>query len=555
MKNIIQQIFGSTLAKKSHSQFAWVDDIADMDDLVALKFCHQHLAIIVGHMQTDEDFDFKAALNLLIHLEDLNFERLEKLSAQFVHVENLKPELEINISETCYNYCRQSYIAHLKVIEKVSNPSKFKLDGNMPIIVIARAVYAATHMMKWRMYTQANPPTKMWLQLFMLYRIASQQQLLTLPIALFKQTPLTTLSAYFIQLFMLGNLVQENLHKQQVDVACRILKNWLTRAHISKHYTPEQYLFFVDLEQDLPAKRMRNFEPNEQCRYWELDELEKQIRVGITVTDRGEMPESLLGAKIDNVNKLNDTLNIMLSDWTKTDYVRQRRKEPRYATSKNAKVTAGIANICNQVHQANQVINGLQKTKDGKSFEERMQTRIPLTQLGGISINSASLDTWIITDESPHGLGTRVNKYANILARPDKLIGLMIDEDPNQLIIGIIRGVKPTAGNQLKVGIEIMSQHPVWVQMRQLSSQEIFSDTVATLFDVPDELRMDAGLFAGIYMPIEAGISSVSSLLIPKSHYRPNSSYAVSIADSYKRALLGAPIESRDDWVKVAFPF
>ncbi|MES2501419.1 MAG: hypothetical protein V4545_02345 [Pseudomonadota bacterium] len=555
MKNIIQQIFGSTLAKKSHAQFAWVDDIADMDDLVALKFSHQHLAILIAQMQSDEAFDYKAALDLLIQLEDLNFARLEKLSSQFVHVENLKPEIEINISETCYNYCRQSYIAHLKVIEKVSNPGKFKLEGNMPIIVIARAVYAAAHMMKWRMYTQANPPTKMWLQLYMLFRIASQQGLLTLPIELFKLSPATTLSAYFIQIFMLGNLVQENLHKQQVDIAYRVLSHWLTRAHISKHYTPEQYLFFADLEKDSPAKRMRNFEPNEQCRYWELDELEKQIRVGITVTDRGEMPESLMGAKIDNVSKLNDTLNIMLSDWTKTNYVRQRRKEPRHATSKTAKVTAGIVSICSQVNQANQITNGLRLSKDGKSFDERMQARVPLTQLGSISINSASLDTWIITDESPHGLGTRVNKYANILARPDKLIGLMIDEDPSQLIIGIIRGVKPTTGNQLKVGIEIMSQHPNWVQLRQLSSQEIFSDTVATLTDNPDELRMDAGLFAGIYMPIEAGISSVSSLVIPKAHFRPNTSYAVSIADSYKRALLGEPIESRDDWVKVAFPF
>lgn len=173
MKNVIEKIFGSALAKKSHAQYAWVDDIADMDDLVALKFCHQHLAIIIGHIQTDEAFDYKAVLDLLIQLEDLNFERLEKLSSQFVHVENLKPEIEINISETCYNYCRQSYIAHLKVIEKVSNPIKFKLEGNMPIIIIARAVYAAAYMMKWRMYTQANPPTKMWLQLYMLYRIAS----------------------------------------------------------------------------------------------------------------------------------------------------------------------------------------------------------------------------------------------------------------------------------------------------------------------------------------------------------------------------------------------
>jgi hypothetical protein len=300
---------------------------------------------------------------------------------------------------------------------------------------------------------------------------------------------------------------------------------------------------------------MRNFEPNDQCRYWELDELEKQIKVGITVSDRGEMPESLMGAKIDNVKRLNDTLNIMLSEWTKTNYVRQRRKEPRHATSKSAKVNAGIVNICNQVRQANQISNGLRLSKDGKSFDERLRNHTSISQLGSISINSASLDTWIITDESPHGLGTRVNKYANILARPDKLIGLMIDEDPNQLVVGIIRGVKPTTGNQLKVGIEIMSQHPNWVQLRRLSQQETFSDTVSTLTDKPDELNLDAGFFAGIYMPIEAGISSISTLLLPKIHYRPNTSYAVTIADSYKRAVLGEPIESRDDWVKVAFPF
>lgn len=555
MKNIIQQIFGSTLAKKSHVQFAWIDDIAEMDDLAALKFCHQHLAMLISHMQSDEDFDYQAALDLLIQLEELNFARLDKLSSQFVQVENLKPELEINISETCYNYFRQSYIAHLKVIEHVINPSKFKLEGNMPIIIIARVIYTAAHMMKWRMYTQANPPTKMWLQLSMLYRIASQQNLLAIPIELFELTPPTSLSAYFIQILMLGNLVQENLHKQQVDIAYRVLTHWLTRVHISKYYTPEQYLFFVDLEKDFPAKRMRNFEPNDQCRYWELDELEKQIKVGITVSDRGEVPESLMGAKIESANKLNDTLNIMLSEWTKTNYTRQRRKEQREATSKTAKVNAGIINICNQVRQANQISGGLRLSRDGKSFDERLRSHTALTQLSNISSNSGSLDTWIITDESLHGLGTRVNKYANILARPDKLIGLLMDEDPNQILIGIIRGVKPTTGNQLKVGIEIMSRHPNWVQLRQLHHEDSFSDTISTLTDKPDGLSMDIGYFSGIYLPLEAGISSVSTLLLPKIHFHPNTSYAVSIADSYKRAILGEPIESRDDWVRVAFPF
>jgi hypothetical protein len=38
-------------------------------------------------------------------------------------------------------------------------------------------------------------------------------------------------------------------------------------------------------------------------------------------------------------------------------------------------------------------------------------------------------------------------------------------------------------------------------------------------------------------------------------NYRANTNYAVNIAGAPKNILLGNPIESRDDWVKVAFPF
>jgi len=555
MKNFIGQLFGGANSKKTQAQFAWVDDLAEMEDIAALKFSYQQLAVIIAQMQSDETMDYGALLNLMITLEDVNFARLEKISSQFVQVENLKPELEVNISETCYSYCRQSYIAHLKIIEKVINPSKFKLENNMPVIIIGRAIFAAMNMLKWRMLTQANPPTKMWIQIYMLYRIVNQQALLNIPVELFKLSPSTTLSAYFVQICMLGQLVQTNLNKQQVDIAYRVLAAWLTRAHISKNDTPEQYLFFIDLEKDVAAKRMRNFEANEQCRYWELDELEKQITTALTVTDRGEIPDSLKLAKIDHAKRLNSTLNIMYAEWTKTHYVRQRRKEERQATSKTAKVNSGISNICNQVLQANQISSGLRLSREGKSFDERLRGHTVLTQSTGLGLNSGSLDTWIVTDESPHGLGTRVNKYANILARPDKLIGLLMDEDPSEIVIGIIRGIKPTTGNQLKVGIEVMSRYPNWVQLRQLRPDEIFSNTVSEMMSTKQSNVIENGLFSGVYLPIEAGLSSISTLILPKIHYRPNASYAVNISGSPKHLRLGEPIESRDDWVKVAFPF
>ena len=66
---------------------------------------------------------------------------------------------------------------------------------------------------------------------------------------------------------------------------------------------------------------------------------------------------------------------------------------------------------------------------------------------------------------------------------------------------------------------------------------------------------IDIGLFSGIYLLIEAGHSDSSVLILPKINFRANANYAVTIAGSPKHVLLGQAIESRDDWVKVAFPF
>jgi len=41
-------------------------------------------------------------------------------------------------------------------------------------------------------------------------------------------------------------------------------------------------------------------------------------------------------------------------------------------------------------------------------------------------------------------------------------------------------------------------------------------------------------------------------LILPKINYRPNAKYIIHIEGKHKRGVLGAPIESRDDWVKVA---
>ena len=551
MKNIFQRLLGTHPANESNKLSSWLLELADIDDLAALKLSTNKLALMIeGH-----ELDTQQQLDVIIELEELNYARLEKLATQFANVANMKADLENNISETCYNYCRQSYICHLKIIELVINPSKFKLEGNMPVLILARAVNAAFNMAKWRMFMQQNPPTKMWLQIYMLYKIAHKQNLLNLPIELFPASPSSTLSAFIVQVCMLGQLVQASMQKYHIEIAAKLLKIWLTRAHISATYTPEQYLFYADLERDTPAKRIRNFEPNDNCRYWELDDIEKLAVVGITVTDRGEMPESLIFSKIDHVKKLNETLNILLAEWKRVDYVRQRRKETRHAASKTAKVNAGIASICEQVLQANQISNGLRLSRSGKSLDELLRGHTVLKQAGSVTANSGSLDSWIITDESLHGLGTRVNKYANILARPDKLIGLVIDNEQGKVVIGMIKGVKPTQGNQLKVGIEVISRSPKWVQLKLAQEDSSYLNTVSEVNASHRGSAMDSGLFPGIYLPIEEGLSDASSIILPKINFKPNSKYTIHIEGTPKQVVMDTALESRDDWVKVALSF
>lgn len=571
MKSLLKQFFGNTPLIKSNQHKAWLADLKDLDDLAALQFSTRHLTQLLNPVDTSETLTLAQQLDFIFELEAINQLRLEKLSAQLAYVENMKIELENSIFDTCYNYCRQSYIFHLKLIEQtfstnISNSSKdgevaYQPTDSTLVLLLARALYTAFNTVKWRLFSQTNPPTKVWFQVNMLYKIAAQRSLLNSPYELFNLAPSTTLAANFVHCWMLGQLAQASMQKYQVEITARILTTLVTRAHISNQYTREQYLFFIDLDKDIAAKRMRDAYASDSCRYWELDELEKQLLIAITVSDRGEIPQSLAFSKIDHAKKLNETLIVLVEEWKRVGYVRQRRKAARQASSKKARVNAGIVDICRQVRQANLLSHGLKLSREGNTLDERVMAHTTLRQNSNLTINSGSLDTWIITDESLHGFGTRVNRYANILARPNKLLGLMIDEDPTNVTIGMIRSVKPTQANQLRVGIETISHHPKWVQLSQLRHQDnldSFNDTVleTSRINAKDPLASAGmGFFSGIYLPIEAGFSDTSMLILPKTHYHANTQFCVNIDGETHQILLDDPIESRDDWVKVAFLF
>lgn len=563
MKSLLKQFFVNKKANKPHEQLTWVETLSEMDEISAIQYAGKQLSILLLQEGQADSISIDEKADFILSLEVLNQKRLEKLATQMATASNMKRELEENIYESCYNYCRQSYIFHLKVIEKLfdsAQPSQelqISTDNNQLVMLIGRALYAAQNMLKWRLFSQSSPPAKMWMQINVLYKICAQKALLNNTVELFDLSPNTTLAALYVQTCMLGQLAQASMQNCHVEIASKILNTLLTRVHISQKYTPEQYLFYVDLEHDMPAKRMRDVIHSDHCRYWELDELEKVLTVAITVSDRGEIPESLAFAKISHIQRLNETVRTLIEEWRRVGYVRQRRKFERTASSRTAKVNAGILEICNQVHQSNRINSGLTLSREEAAFEARLRAHTVLKQASALAPNSGSLDTWIITDESTHGFGARVNKYANILARPDKLIGLVIDQDTSKIAIGMIRSVKPTQGGQLRVGIEVLSNKPVWVQLHASKNSQLFVNTTLKIEPLKDvsniksAANVDIGTFSGVYLPLEEGLSEKATLILPKMNFMPNNNYLLTVYGVEKHVFLANPIEARDDWVKV----
>lgn len=82
-----------------------------------------------------------------------------------------------------------------------------------------------------------------------------------------------------------------------------------------------------------------------------------------------------------------------------------------------------------------------------------------------------------------------------------------------------------------------------------------FANKISKSNRSPYDTHIHTNLFPAIYLPKEAGISDQATMIIPKINYSPNTQYTVYVGGKTKRTELEEPIESNDDWVKVAVGF
>lgn len=556
MRKIFQEIISTVLSDIPSKHAVWLEAINGQDDLILLESATRGLEFALA--------DKELPVNILSKITDLTIQKtnptLIKLSQQFIRFEFMSSSMEHNILTVVYGFHKQLYGNYVTLLNYFcSSPKQFKKEHANRYM--HAAVNQAFEMLKWRSFVNLGLAPKIWLQLHKILEIADSNKLLNQPL-IDSKTSLSnvTLSALLVHTYMLDTLQQANLSRQGIDIACKLLRSQLLNVEISNEFNPNKFLFYVDLDKDIGAKRVRHFSSTNTCVYWQIDTLEKTIKriISEISSNSPDLPSESLPQAVLNDDLIIEphqikiaavTLGLLLREWSRNDYVRQRRKEIRRKITTIANVVHGIKEVCGRIklNENGKSSHGVRLSTDGRLLDQRLRHH---ALIKGAS-NTPNVDTvnhhWVIIDESNQGLGAVANRELNTRTVVGQLVGLILADAKQELIIAVIRSIRPKANRQMQVGIEILSRHAKWVQLKPVKPDTVEGESA-------QYNNTNSPHFAGLYLPIEAGLSSRSMLILPRIEFIPHTHYEISIAGMLDRVVLTDSIDSKNDWIKINYP-
>lgn len=549
----LQKILKNLQAQKPLGNFAWVNELNGMDDISAIEHATHQLNIDLKKniFQDDQHLDTFYSIDEKMHII------VKRVSAHYINIENISIELEERIANAVFLYHRQIFLIYLSIIE---NPAQFQPP--LLLVMLARAMNSATEMIKWRYYNYQSAPANVWLQMSQLYLIAEKYSLLESHVQIYPNTEnqepgYTTLSAAYILACMLGHLESLSFKCQQIEFICTLLSKWTSKILIQKEYDEKKHLFYIDTANDVPAKRIRNFKSADSYRYWCFDSVNSKIELCISLIEFNIPPKQQSMHEIISNKYALETMRVLRTEWSRGAYKRQRRAEDRIKTVKSATAAYGFENACNQIklHNQIQVQRGQKHYQGSKTFDERLASHYVSKALTEPAVFHVDLDTSQsnIVDESKQGLGLYETKHVSEV-NLGMLISISVKEEKNTARVGVIRSIKPAAGNELRLGIKVLSTSASCVEV---SNTSLISKNLGENTQNFDRFNADISSnpypFNCLYLPIEPDVSTKETLILPKLQYNNIDLFTFNILGKDMNIKLTEILEQHEDWLRVAF--
>lgn len=554
MMQFIKNIFNIKSNGKVAATLPWLAALKDLDDISTIELTTQQLNTdFKNNLFNDEQY-----LIALFSIDEITHTHVEKITRHFIEINNIAIELEERMTHSAFLYHRQLFLIYVHLIEllaQVNHPCLARMLGH--------AVHHAKCMIAWRYYNYHSAPANVWLQISCIYQTAVKHTLQFEVVRLYDDVAPISITTAYIEICMLGSLESLSFKRQQIDLVSHLLVKWATKISVDEVYDEKKHLFYVDTASNAPAKRIRNFKPADTYRYWNFDAVNSKIDLCITSIEYNIKPKQLSLDEFIGNKYFISTLEVLRTEWSRSDYKRQRRDEERIKMMKSATTAYGFEDTCYQIKQyENAMVQRGEKAYQGaKSFEERLASHAVIKSRPDSNIIYVDLGAGYsnIVDESNKGLGLNISKQANEVSL-GMMVSVTVKEQKYGTRVGVIRSIKPISGNQLHIGVEIFSRSAFCVEAKNMSLSAMKATVNSRNRQETQLSNLGTGIYASpsgsftcLFLPEDYSITNQETLIMPRMHYNKNDKFSVNILGADLIVTPTGSLERADDWIRITY--
>lgn len=295
----------------------------------------------------------KERVAVLSTLDQAAQELLEILRQQYLQNPRMSRAVESRLWNAVSLYYQEILRAyHSHIMEYIGNPSSSKIAANIPLLTARTLCYFGLDA-KWSYYryTRVNP--KLWKRMHNLYHFAEYEEFETRTLKLYEAEDETSILKLYLQSLMLETLNTGSLTPRQIYLVERWLPMLVQGIRLESTHKPGHHVFYVNLEENRGARRVRRIVPSETFRYWDssglkdkLDALRSQLSAGVVPAKLGLTEDCKLPTCLELLERIADY-------WSPTGLKRTQRASKRLDTMKSIEVVRGLGDICVNVRADN----------------------------------------------------------------------------------------------------------------------------------------------------------------------------------------------------------
>jgi hypothetical protein len=376
-----------------------------------------------------EGFKADVRVQLLFSLDEAAQSRIRKLAADYFAAARPSRFQENRLWTALHGFLKQMGFSYARAVDQfVQNPKAADAAKALLPALLVRTLRCMAQQVKWMHMRYGPIDLATWGVFNKVYAYAEMRQLTQTRAQVYSGAGESTPQLEFLRAVMFSASAPDGLLPAEVDLAERLIGEFAPKFMIATAAAPGLG-FWQDLAQGMtPSRVSRAPQPGPGIRYFgagvALDEVNAAAESCMT---SGKVPPELKLRDGHDPHMVLDVLRHLQLYWSPQA---PERKTQRHPVKSRLSVSHGYEGV----------------------------TRV----LGGsdsLDFDNQNAESWIVENVSAGGFGAVVPQVKGDWLRVGSLLALQ-PEGGNNWVLGIVRRVNKTDGQQARVGIETLSKTP-----------------------------------------------------------------------------------------------